>query len=79
MLQNRPSGANRIGTPLRKLRRLIQVIAFISAPDVARRILDHLGLASRAPPLAGARAPDDPGGSQDPGPGDQAGDPTYDQ
>lgn len=42
-------------------------------------MLDHLGLASQAPPLARARAPDDPGGSQDPGPDHQAGDPTCDQ
>jgi hypothetical protein len=35
----------------------LELIAFISAPDVARKILDHLGLASQAPPLARASAP----------------------
>jgi hypothetical protein len=37
----------------------LEVIAFIAEPTVARRILDHLGLASQAPPLARARAPDE--------------------
>jgi hypothetical protein len=50
------------------LRRPLELIAFISEPDVARRILDHLGLASQAPPLARARAPDDPGDAKDAGP-----------
>ena len=39
----------------------LELIAFIAEHGVARRILDHLGLESQAPPLARARAPDDPG------------------
>lgn len=56
----------------------LELIAFISEPDVARRILDHLGLASQAPPLARAQAPDDQGDA-DEAPDYQAGDPTYDE
>jgi hypothetical protein len=43
----------------------LEVIAYIAEPTVARRILDHLGLASQGPPLARARSPDD---GFDPGP-----------
>ncbi len=57
----------------------LELIAFISEPDVARRILDHLGLASQAPPLARARAPDDPGGAEEAGPDYHAGDPIFDE
>jgi hypothetical protein len=42
----------------------LEVIAFIAEAAVARRILDHLGMDSQAPPLARARAPDD--GARDP-------------
>jgi hypothetical protein len=54
----------------------LELIAFIAEPTVARRILDHLGLASQAPPIARARSSDelpDVG----PGPDDSAGDPLY--
>lgn len=34
----------------------LEVLAFITEQAVARKILDHLGLASRAPPLAPARS-----------------------
>ena len=34
-----------------------RVIAFIEEPKVARKILDHLGLASTGPPRAAARPP----------------------
>ncbi len=55
----------------------LELIAFIAEAGVAKRILDHLGLASQAPPLARARAPDD-AGLDAPGHDYQAGDPTYD-
>lgn len=35
----------------------LELVAFINEPAVARKILDHLGLASQAPPLARAGAP----------------------
>lgn len=35
----------------------LEVLAFITEQAVARKILDHLGLASQAPPLAPARPP----------------------
>jgi hypothetical protein len=35
----------------------LEVIAYIAEPRVARRILDHLGLASQGPPCARARGP----------------------
>jgi hypothetical protein len=55
----------------------LELIAFIAEPTVARRILDHLGLASRAPPIARARAPDElPDG--DPVPNYAVADSTYD-
>ena len=37
----------------------LQIIAFIADDTVARRILLHLGLDSRGPPVAGAQAPPD--------------------
>jgi len=43
----------------------LQLIAFIAEATVARRILDHLGLDSRGPPVARAQAPPD---MLDPGP-----------
>ena len=51
----------------------LEVIAFIAEQGVARRTLDHLGMASLAPPLARARAPED----ADPGPDYHGGDPAY--
>jgi hypothetical protein len=56
----------------------LEVIAFIAEPGVAKRILDHLGLAFQAPPLARARAPDDPGDVSE-APDYHAGDPAYDE
>jgi len=54
------------------------VIAYIAEPTVARRILDHLGLASQGPPLWKSSGPaDDPG--CDPGPDYAAADPTWDE
>lgn len=54
----------------------LEVIAYIAEAAVAKRILDHLGMDSQAPPLARARAPegDAPG---DPGPDYAVGDPAY--
>ncbi len=43
----------------------LQLIAFIAEATVAKRILDHLGLDSRGPPVARAQAPPD---VLDPGP-----------
>jgi len=37
----------------------LQLIAFIAQPALARRILDHLGLASTGPPVAPARGEPD--------------------
>jgi hypothetical protein len=51
------------------------LIAFINEPAVARKILDHLGLASRAPPLGRAGAPGEDLAC-DPGPDDTAADLT---
>lgn len=56
----------------------LDVIAFIAEHGVAKRILDHLGLDSQAPPLAKARGPDDPGEASA-GPDYHAGDPIYDE
>jgi len=56
----------------------LEIIAFIAEYGVAKRILDHLGLDSRAPPMAGARPPDDPADAGD-APDYHAGDPTYDE
>jgi hypothetical protein len=56
----------------------LELIAIISEPGVAKRILDHLGLASQAPPLARARAADDLARGHD-GPNYHAGDPSYDE
>ena len=56
----------------------LEIVAFIAEPTVARRILDHLGLASQAPPIERARAPDElPDG--DPGPDYATADPIYDE
>jgi hypothetical protein len=55
----------------------LELVAFIAEPTVARRILDHLGLASQAPPLTKALGPADDRGC-DPGPDYAAADPTYD-
>jgi len=54
----------------------LELLAFIADGGVARRILDHLGLASRSPPLARARSPDDDSGT-DAGPDHDVADPTY--
>jgi hypothetical protein len=35
----------------------LTVLAFLTAPDVAVRILDHLGLSAAVPPIAPARGP----------------------
>lgn len=56
----------------------IELIAFIAEPAVVRRILDHLGLDSRAPPLAKASPFGDEGSGDDPAPDYTAADPTYD-
>jgi len=40
----------------------LAVLAFVTHPDVIAAILDHLGLAAAAPPIAPARAPPDHGG-----------------
>jgi hypothetical protein len=50
----------------------LEIIAFIAEAGVAKRILDHLGMDSQAPPVARARAPGD---SE---PDYAAGDPIYD-
>ena len=52
----------------------LQLIAFIAEATVAKRILDHLGLDSRGPPLARAQAPPD---LLDPAPGCDGVDTTY--
>jgi hypothetical protein len=52
----------------------LQIIAFIADDAVARRILLHLGLDSRGPPVARAQAPPDFG---EPGPSYDAADPVY--
>jgi hypothetical protein len=49
----------------------LRLIAFISDATVAKRILDHLHLDSRGPPLARAQAPPD---LLDPGPSYEAAD-----
>lgn len=51
-----------------------QLIAFIAEARVAKRILDHLGLDSRAPPLARAQAPPE---MLDPAPSYDGIDPTF--
>ncbi len=53
----------------------MELMAFIAEAGVAKRILDHLGLASTGPPLAKAAAPDQ---AADPGPEYAGADPTYD-
>ncbi len=52
----------------------LQLIAFITEATVAKRILDHLGLDSRGPPLARAQAPPD---ALDPAPGHNGTDPVF--
>ncbi len=52
----------------------LQIIAFIAEATVAKRILDHLGLDSRRPPLARAQAPPD---ALDPAPGYDGTDPVF--
>lgn len=52
----------------------LQLIAFIAEATVAKRILDHLGLDSRGPPLARAQAPPDP---LDPAPSHDGTDPVF--
>jgi Putative transposase len=51
----------------------LQIIAFITETTVAKRILDHLGLDSRRPPVARAQAPPD---VLDPAPSYDGADPT---
>ncbi len=51
----------------------MQIIAFIAQPNVARRILDHLGLDSTGPPLAPAQSQPE---EFDPGPDYAAPDPA---
>jgi hypothetical protein len=57
----------------------LELIAFIAQPDVARRILDHLGLAAQGPPLTRAQAADDADLASDPGPDYLAGDPIHEE
>lgn len=52
----------------------LQLIAFIAEATVAKRILEHLGLDSRGPPLARAQAPPDP---LDPAPSHDGTDPVF--
>jgi len=52
----------------------LKVIAFIADDAVAKRILLHLGLDSRGPPVARAQAPPD---FSDPGPRYDGVDPVY--
>jgi hypothetical protein len=54
----------------------LELLAFIVDGGVARRILDHLALASRSPPLARARSPDRDGGA-DPAADYDVADPVY--
>jgi hypothetical protein len=56
----------------------LEVIAFIAEAAVAKRILEHLNLASQAPPLARAQSPDDVSQVDD-GPDYDAGDPIHDE
>ncbi len=52
----------------------LRLIAFIAEATVAKRILDHLGLDSRGPPLARAQAPPD---ALDPAPSHDGSDPVF--
>ncbi len=52
----------------------VLLIAFIAEATVAKRILDHLGLDSRRPPLARAQAPPD---ALDPAPSHDGTDPVF--
>jgi hypothetical protein len=38
----------------------LRILAAIQSPEAIQKILDCLGLPSRAPPIAGPAAPDDP-------------------
>ena len=38
----------------------MRILAAIHPPETTRKILEHLGLPSRAPPVAGPRIDDDP-------------------
>ena len=51
----------------------LRMIAFIAEATVARRILEHLGLDAREPPVARAQAPPE---LFDPGPDYDGADPT---
>ncbi len=53
----------------------MELVAFIAEAAVARKILDHLGLASTGPPLTRMSAPEEAG---DPGPEYGGADPSYD-
>jgi hypothetical protein len=57
----------------------LEIIAFIAEAAVARRILDHLGMESQAPPLARARAPGGADAAVDPAPDYDAPDPIHDE
>jgi hypothetical protein len=54
----------------------MQLIAFIAEAQVAKRILDHLGLPSTGPPVARSPAPEE---TFDPGPGYDGADATWDE
>ncbi len=53
----------------------MELLAFIAEAGVAKKILDHLGLASTGPPLARAAAPEV---AADHGPEYGGADPSYD-
>jgi hypothetical protein len=57
----------------------LEIIAFIAEARIARRILDHLGLASQAPPTSKASGEGGEGAAGDEGPDYHAGDPTYEE
>jgi uncharacterized protein YbaR (Trm112 family) len=52
----------------------MELLTFIAEAGVAKKILDHLGLASTGPPLVRAEAPEEAAG---PGPEYDRADPTY--
>jgi len=54
----------------------MELIAFIAAAGVAKRILEHLGLPSTGPPVARSPAPEE---TFDPGPGYDGVDSTWDE
>ncbi len=53
----------------------MELMAFIAEAAVAKKILDHLGLASTGPPLVRAAAPEE---AAEPGPEYGGADPSYD-